>query len=64
MNDKGTCPHCRTKFEVTEYGYEVDCPNCGKKIDVFPDPVWIETKWGTFGVSGLPLFKILNIGTK
>ena len=64
MNDTGTCPYCRTKFEVTEYGYEVDCPNCNKKIDVFPDPVWIETKWGTFGVSGLSLLKILNIGTK
>lgn len=64
MNDKGTCPYCKKDFEVTEYGYKIDCPNCSKKIDIFPDPVWIETKWGTFGVSALPLLKFLNIGTK
>ena len=60
MNDIGTCPHCKKEFEVIEYGYEIECPNCSKKIDVFPDPVWIETKWGTFGVSGNALSILLG----
>lgn len=52
MKDTGTCPYCEKKFEVEEYGYKIDCPNCHGKIDVFPTPKWIHTKWGVFGVSG------------
>lgn len=31
-----TCPHCEKLIEVS-YGYNVPCPECGKKINVF-DP--------------------------
>ena len=50
MSDKGVCPYCEKEFEVKEYGHKLECPNCHCKIDVFPDPIWIETKWGNFGV--------------
>ena len=50
MNDTGICPHCKNTFDVTEYGYGLICPNCNRKIDVFPDSVWIETKWGMIGM--------------
>jgi hypothetical protein len=51
--DKGVCPYCGKEFEVGkgDYGYGMLCPHCKRKIDVFPDPVWIETSWGTLGVS-------------
>lgn len=69
MKDRGMCPHCEKEFEVTEYGYRLNCPNCQKKIDIFPEPVYIETKWGTFGLpknilSFLPMLKFLIKGTK
>lgn len=50
MKDKGTCPHCQKEFEVTEYGRGLGCPICERKIDIFPDSVWIDTKWGMIGV--------------
>ena len=62
MRDKGTCPYCGKEFEVDEYGHGLKCPNCQKKIDVFPDPVWVQTKWGTFGVSGNLLALIFKWG--
>jgi len=60
MKDKGTCPYCQKEFEVSEYGKELDCPNCGRKIDVFPDSVWLDTKWGMIGVP----VSILSLITK
>lgn len=50
MEDKGICPNCEKEFEVKEYGHKLECPNCQRKIDVFPDPIYIETKWGTLGI--------------
>jgi DNA-directed RNA polymerase subunit RPC12/RpoP len=60
MKDKGICPYCKQEFEVEEYGFELDCPSCKKKIDVFPDPTWIETKWGTFGISNSSFLGLLS----
>ena len=60
MKDKGTCPYCQKEFKVSEYGKELDCPNCGRKIDVFPDSVWLDTKWGMIGVP----VSILSLITK
>lgn len=60
MKDTGICPYCKDEFEVEEYGFKLDCPGCGKKIDIFPDSTWIETKWGMFGISGNSLFKLLK----
>jgi DNA-directed RNA polymerase subunit RPC12/RpoP len=60
MEDKGICPYCRQEFEVKEYGFRLDCPSCGDKIDVFPDSTWIETEWGTFGISGNSFLGLLS----
>ncbi len=60
MIDKGICPYCEKEFEVEEYGYELDCPNCQEKIDVFPDPIWVETKWGNIGIPSNLLSLVLD----
>lgn len=60
MKDNGVCPYCGQEFEVKEYGFKLDCPSCKAKIDVFPDPIWIETKWGTFGISGYSLLDLFK----
>lgn len=59
--DKGVCPYCEQEFEVKEYGYKLTCPKCGKKIDVFPESTWIETKWGTFGIPKGSFLGLLNV---
>ena len=52
MTDNGVCPWCDGEFDVIAYGLRLKCPQCGKAIDVLPEPnVWLETKWGTVGVS-------------
>ena len=52
MSDKGVCPWCDGEFDVIAYGRKLKCPKCEKPIDVLPEPnVWLETKWGTVGVS-------------
>jgi len=54
------CPWCKKDFEVKEYGYNLKCPLCKKRINVFPDSnFWINTKWGTFGLSS-SISSILN----
>lgn len=46
------CPYCEQKFSVVNYGRCIPCPNCGGKLDIFPDSdVWISTPWGQFGIS-------------
>lgn len=62
MKDKGTCPYCQKEFEVEEYGFKLDCPGCGEKIDVFPDSTWIETRWGMVGISSQSLLGLINGG--
>jgi len=55
MIDFCICPKCKIKLDiesVDDYGYGMECSNCHQKIDVFPTPRWIHTKWGIFGVPG------------
>ena len=37
MNDTCTCPDCRTTLDVEIYGHDLECSNCGCKMDVFSD---------------------------
>lgn len=60
MKDKGTCPYCQKEFEVTEYGKKLDCPNCRRGIDIFPDSIWLDTKWGMIGISTNILSSLIN----
>ena len=50
--DTCICPQCNTKLDVGEddYGFRMECSECHCKIDVFPDPIWVKTKWGTLGI--------------
>lgn len=32
------CPHCKNEFMPERYGWHIPCPNCGKPLNVFPDP--------------------------
>ena len=52
MKDTGRCPHCRREFEVRQYGRELRCPLCRRRVNVFPDPqMFIHTSIGIVGVS-------------
>lgn len=54
MNDVGTCPYCNEDFTAPPYGRGLNCVHCGGKIDVLPEPeIWLETPFGTIGVSNL-----------
>lgn len=49
--EKVVCLHCAEEFTVTEYGYRIPCPLCGKKLDIFPDDKYfIDTPWGMIGI--------------
>ncbi len=52
--DCAVCPYCEKKIEIidpSQYGRKKPCPNCGRKLDIFPDSdSYIDTPWGTFGV--------------
>lgn len=52
MTDTCTCPDCRTELEVTEYGRNLRCSECGCQIDVFPEPdLFINTPMGMFEIT-------------
>ncbi len=57
MVDKAICPFCDQEFEVTDYGYRVLCPSCGKLLDIFPeDQYFVDTPWGMIGIA-MPEYK-------
>ena len=52
--DTGICPYCDATFEATEYGIGLRCPECKRKIDVFPDDeIFVTLPFGTVGIRGL-----------
>ncbi len=53
-SDKDTCicPDCRTELHIQEYGRNLECSECGCKIDVFPDvDLYVDTGFGVIGIS-------------
>jgi hypothetical protein len=49
-----TCPYCDKEFEHSQYGFDIECGNCKKTVNVYPDPeIWLHTKFGVIGVSGV-----------
>ena len=52
MKDTCVCPACNIELDVGEYGYGMECSECGCKLDVFPNTsLFLETVLGTFGIS-------------
>ena len=50
--DTCTCPDCRTELDIQEYGRNLECSECGCKIDVFPDvDLYVDTGFGVIGIS-------------
>jgi hypothetical protein len=50
--DTCTCPDCRTELEVTMYGHNLECPECGCKLDVFPDnAIRVDTSVGVLWIT-------------
>ncbi len=50
--DTCICPDCRTELEISEYGRNLKCSECGCKIDVFPDvDLSVDTPVGVLGIS-------------
>jgi hypothetical protein len=58
-----TCPHCHAKGSIvtwinpipgarTEFGEQVICEQCGKRVEVEPEPPAQSEKWGTWGSWG------------
>ena len=50
--DTCACPDCRTELDIQEYGRNLECSECGCKIDVFPDvDLYVDTGFGVIGIS-------------
>ena len=57
-----TCPYCDKEFTHLRYGFDIECTNCKKLVNIYPDPeIWLHTKFGVIGVSGVSQIKNLLI---